>query len=69
MAKELNRSNSDLTAIDLITNNTALSPIERMHLISVVVADWERAVGDMPAVHGARRTMSTRNHLGGKRAV
>lgn len=64
MSRELARSNSDLTAVDLIASNVDLSPIARMELIARVADDWRRAVGDMPATHGARRMLATRNHLG-----
>ena len=64
MSRELNRSNSDLVTVDLIASNTALSPIARMQLIAQVADDWRRAVGGMPATHGARRMLADRNHLG-----
>lgn len=66
MSHTLSRANSDLLNVKLISDNTSLSPIERMELIAAVVADYSRAVGDMPDAHAARTRMATRNHLGGK---
>lgn len=67
MSMTLSRANSDLLNVGMIADNTALSPIERMELIAAVVADYSRAVGNMPDAHGARKRMATRDHLGNPR--
>lgn len=67
MSRTLTRANSDLLNVKLIADNNALSAIERMELIAAVVADYSRAVGNMPDAHGARARMTDRNHLGQRR--
>lgn len=67
MSMTLSRANSELCNIKMISDNTSLSPIERMELIAAIVVDYSRAVGNMPDSHGARKRMADRNHLGGKR--
>lgn len=48
MSRTPNRANSDLVMIDIISNDTSLSPIERMAAIAAYARRYQRGVEYTP---------------------
>lgn len=53
-AKITSRSNSDLTTVDLILNETGLAPEIRMDLIAMVSREWFKNAGESAQVKRRR---------------
>lgn len=54
-AKLTTRSNSDLCFIDMVADDTSLSPEARMELIAQIARDWSRATSGSTGRHKAKR--------------
>lgn len=63
-AKVTSRSNSDMLTIEMIGNNTSMSPAARMTAIQAVVAAWDRATDGSTARYGAVREVHQRRTSG-----
>lgn len=59
-ASVTSRSNSDLLAIEMIANNTSMSPEARMLAIHAVVGAWDLATQNSTGRHTAVREVHQR---------